>query len=323
MGRPRRAKPSGARAAIHVEVSQSRSSSSRSRPRATRPPPRSCAAAASCSRTSSRARSTSTRASAASCPRSRAASTPRRSSASSTRRCERAASARLATARFADLDAIAVTYGPGLVGALVVGLAYAKGLAIATGLPLVGVNHLEGHIFANVLADPEVAPPLVALVVSGGHTSLVHMPEWGVYRTLGETLDDAAGEAFDKVAKVLGPRLPGRAGALEARREGRPGGDRLPARDDALAATTASRCPGSRPRSSTTSATSARPAERSTCPTLPRRSSRPSSTCRSPRRSGRSRRPARTAFCLAGGVAANPALRDGADAPRSSRSACT
>ncbi len=114
-----------------------------------------------------------------------------------------------AALRFDDLDAIAVTYGPGLVGALVVGVAYAKGLALATGIPLVGVNHLEGHIFANMLADPDVSPPLVALVVSGGHTSLVHMPEWGVYRTLGETLDDATGEAFDKVAKVLGLGYPG------------------------------------------------------------------------------------------------------------------
>jgi len=111
--------------------------------------------------------------------------------------------------RFEDLDALAVTHGPGLVGALVVGLAYAKGLAFATGLPLVGVNHLEGHIFANMLVDEQVVPPLVALVVSGGHTSLVHMPEWGVYRTMGETLDDAAGEAFDKVAKVLGLGYPG------------------------------------------------------------------------------------------------------------------
>lgn len=110
---------------------------------------------------------------------------------------------------FSALDAIAVTYGPGLVGALVVGLAYAKGLAFATGLPLVGVNHLEGHIFANVLADPAVQPPLVALLVSGGHTSLVHMPRWGEYRTMGETLDDATGEAFDKVAKVLGLGYPG------------------------------------------------------------------------------------------------------------------
>lgn len=111
--------------------------------------------------------------------------------------------------RFDELDALAVTNGPGLVGALVVGLAYAKGVSFATGLPLVGVNHLEGHIFANVIADAAVEPPLVALVVSGGHTSLVHMPEWGVYRTMGETLDDAAGEAFDKVAKVLGLGYPG------------------------------------------------------------------------------------------------------------------
>ncbi len=110
---------------------------------------------------------------------------------------------------FSDLDAIAVTNAPGLIGALVVGLAYAKGLAMATGKPLIGINHLEGHIFANVFADSAVRPPLVALLVSGGHTSLVHMPEWGVYHTLGETLDDAAGEAFDKVAKVLGLGYPG------------------------------------------------------------------------------------------------------------------
>lgn len=110
---------------------------------------------------------------------------------------------------FSQLDAIAVTYGPGLVGALVVGLAYAKGLSMATGRPLVGVNHLEGHIMINAFIDPAVKPPLVALVVSGGHTSLVHVPSWGEYHTLGETLDDAAGEAFDKVAKVLGLGYPG------------------------------------------------------------------------------------------------------------------
>ncbi len=108
-----------------------------------------------------------------------------------------------------DLTAIAVTYGPGLVGALVVGVAYAKGLAFATGLPLVGVNHLEAHLFAALLGDPECAPPLVALVVSGGHTSLVHMSAWASYRTLGSTLDDAVGEAFDKVAKALGLPYPG------------------------------------------------------------------------------------------------------------------
>ncbi len=110
---------------------------------------------------------------------------------------------------FPDLTALAVTHGPGLIGALVVGVAYAKGLSLGTGLPLVGVNHLEGHIFANKLSDPELEPPLIALVVSGGHTALVHVPEWGVYRTLGRTLDDAAGEAFDKVAKLLGLGYPG------------------------------------------------------------------------------------------------------------------
>jgi N6-L-threonylcarbamoyladenine synthase len=111
--------------------------------------------------------------------------------------------------RLEDLDAIAVTYGPGLIGALVVGVSYAKGLSLATGIPLVGVNHLEGHVYANMLADPTVQPPLVALLVSGGHTSLLYVPEWGTYETLGETLDDAAGEAFDKVAKVMGLGYPG------------------------------------------------------------------------------------------------------------------
>lgn len=110
---------------------------------------------------------------------------------------------------FGDLHAIAVTRGPGLVGALVVGLAYAKGLALATGLPLVGVNHLEGHIYAARLLDPDLEPPLVALLVSGGHTAIVHVPEWGRYEVLGQTLDDAAGEAFDKVAKLLGLGYPG------------------------------------------------------------------------------------------------------------------
>jgi N6-L-threonylcarbamoyladenine synthase len=108
-----------------------------------------------------------------------------------------------------DLHALAVTQGPGLVGALVVGLAYAKGLSLATDLPLVGVNHLEGHIYAARLIDPDIEPPLVALLVSGGHTMLVHVPAWGRYEVLGRTLDDAAGEAFDKVAKLLGLGYPG------------------------------------------------------------------------------------------------------------------
>ncbi|MDO8848675.1 MAG: tRNA (adenosine(37)-N6)-threonylcarbamoyltransferase complex transferase subunit TsaD [Coriobacteriia bacterium] len=111
--------------------------------------------------------------------------------------------------RFSDLHALAVTRGPGLVGALVVGLAYAKGVALATGLPLVGVNHLEGHIYAARLLDPNLEAPLVALLVSGGHTAIVHVTEWGRYEVLGRTLDDAAGEAFDKVAKLLGLGYPG------------------------------------------------------------------------------------------------------------------
>ena len=110
---------------------------------------------------------------------------------------------------FADLDAVAVTQGPGLVGALVVGIAYAKGVAFSTGLPLVGVNHLEGHIYAARLACPELKPPVVALLVSGGHTALVSVAEWGRYEVLGRTLDDAAGEAYDKVAKALGLGYPG------------------------------------------------------------------------------------------------------------------
>lgn len=110
---------------------------------------------------------------------------------------------------FGDLHALAVTQGPGLVGALVVGLAYAKGASLATGSPLVGVNHLEGHIYAARLLDPALEPPLVALLVSGGHTMIVHVPAWGRYEQLGRTLDDAAGEAFDKVAKLLGLGYPG------------------------------------------------------------------------------------------------------------------
>ena len=110
---------------------------------------------------------------------------------------------------WSDLDAIAVTQGPGLVGALVVGLAFAKGVCFATGLPLIGVNHLEGHLYANRFIAPDLEPPFVALLVSGGHTMLVHVKDWGDYQVLGSTLDDAVGEAFDKVAKALGLGYPG------------------------------------------------------------------------------------------------------------------
>ena len=108
-----------------------------------------------------------------------------------------------------ELAAIAVTQGPGLVGALVVGVAFAKGFAYAAGVPLICVNHLEGHLFANLLTTPDLEPPFIFTLVSGGHTMLVHVRAWGDYEVLGETLDDAVGEAFDKVAKALGLGYPG------------------------------------------------------------------------------------------------------------------
>ncbi len=109
----------------------------------------------------------------------------------------------------AELAAVGVTQGPGLVGALVVGVAFAKGFAFAAGCPLICVNHLEGHLFANLLAQPDLEPPFIFTLVSGGHTMLVHVKAWGDYEVLGETLDDAVGEAFDKVAKALGLGYPG------------------------------------------------------------------------------------------------------------------
>jgi len=109
----------------------------------------------------------------------------------------------------ADLDAVAVTHAPGLVGALLVGVSYAKALAFGVGLPLVAVHHMEGHLFASALEAPDAVPPFTALLVSGGHTLLLDVPRWGEYRMLGATRDDAAGEAFDKVAKLLGLPYPG------------------------------------------------------------------------------------------------------------------
>jgi N6-L-threonylcarbamoyladenine synthase len=108
-----------------------------------------------------------------------------------------------------DIDAIAVTHGPGLVGSLLVGVAEAKALALAWGVPVVGVNHLEGHLFASLLEQPDLGWPLVVLLVSGGHTLLVEVTAPGTYRLLGQTIDDAAGEAFDKVARFLGLGYPG------------------------------------------------------------------------------------------------------------------
>ena len=111
--------------------------------------------------------------------------------------------------RWRDLDAVAVTYAPGLVGALVVGVAFAKGAAWGADVPFIGVNHMEGHLYANKIATPDIKPPMVVSLVSGGHTMLVLVKAWGDYETLGQTIDDAVGEAFDKVAKALGLGYPG------------------------------------------------------------------------------------------------------------------
>jgi N6-L-threonylcarbamoyladenine synthase len=127
-----------------------------------------------------------------------------------------------------QLDGIAVTAGPGLVGALLVGVMYGKTLAFSLDVPLIGVNHLEGHLFAPTLEDPALEPPFVALLVSGGHTMLLDVPEWGEYRLLGQTLDDAAGEAFDKVANLLGLGYPGGPAIERVARTGSPDRFRFP-----------------------------------------------------------------------------------------------
>jgi N6-L-threonylcarbamoyladenine synthase len=115
----------------------------------------------------------------------------------------------LADAGTKHIDAVAVTNAPGLVGALLVGVSYAKGFALARDVPVIGVHHMEGHLFATSLEHPHAVPPFTALLVSGGHTLLLDVEAWGSYRLLGRTRDDAAGEAFDKVAKLLGLPYPG------------------------------------------------------------------------------------------------------------------
>ena len=121
-----------------------------------------------------------------------------------------------------QIDAIGVTYGPGLVGALLVGLQFAKGLAFSTKKSLVGVNHIEGHICANYIQHKDLKPPFVSLVVSGGHTFIVHVKDYGVYEVIGKTRDDAAGEAYDKVARALGLGYPGGPKIDKLAREGNP-----------------------------------------------------------------------------------------------------
>jgi N6-L-threonylcarbamoyladenine synthase len=127
-----------------------------------------------------------------------------------------------------DLAGIGVTAGPGLVGALLVGLNWAKGFAYSLGLPVVGVHHMEAHLFANSLESPEASPPFVALLVSGGHTLLLHAPAWGRYELLGATRDDAVGEAFDKVARRLGLGFPGGPAIEKLARQGVAGTYALP-----------------------------------------------------------------------------------------------
>ena len=122
----------------------------------------------------------------------------------------------------AELDGVAVTAGPGLVGALLVGVSYAKGLAFAAKKPLVPVHHIEGHICANLIAHPELEPPFLCLVASGGHSHIVRVADYGVYELLGRTRDDAAGECFDKVARVLGLSYPGGPELEKLAREGDP-----------------------------------------------------------------------------------------------------
>ena len=110
---------------------------------------------------------------------------------------------------FDDVDHIAVTYGPGMVGAVLVGLSYAKALAYTLDIPLVGVNHIEGHVSANYIEDKNLKPPFITLIVSGGHTHLVEVKDYGKYEILGKTRDDASGEAFDKIARAMGLGYPG------------------------------------------------------------------------------------------------------------------
>lgn len=127
-----------------------------------------------------------------------------------------------------DIDGIAVTYGPGLVGALLVGVSAAKAISFATGIPLIGVHHIEGHISANFIENKGLEPPFVCLVVSGGHSHLVVVKDYGEYEIIGRTRDDAAGEAFDKVARAIGLGYPGGPKIDKLAKEGNPDAIRFP-----------------------------------------------------------------------------------------------
>ena len=127
-----------------------------------------------------------------------------------------------------EMDAIAVTYGPGLVGALLVGVSAAKAISFASGIPLIGVHHIEGHISANYIEHKELEPPYVCLVVSGGHSHLVQVTDYGEYEIMGRTRDDAAGEAFDKVARAIGLGYPGGPKIDKVAKEGNPDAIKFP-----------------------------------------------------------------------------------------------
>lgn len=127
-----------------------------------------------------------------------------------------------------EMDAIAVTYGPGLVGALLVGVSAAKAISFASGIPLIGVHHIEGHISANYIEHKELEPPYVCLVVSGGHSHLVQVTDYGEYEIMGRTRDDAAGEAFDKVARAIGLGYPGGPKIDRVAKEGNPDAIKFP-----------------------------------------------------------------------------------------------
>ena len=133
-----------------------------------------------------------------------------------------------ANVKLEEVDAIGVTYGPGLVGALLVGVAEAKAIAFAANKPLVGVHHIEGHISANYIENKELEPPYICLVVSGGHTHLVVVNDYGDYQVIGRTRDDAAGEAFDKVARAIGLGYPGGPKIDKLAKEGNPDAIKFP-----------------------------------------------------------------------------------------------
>ena len=194
--------------------------------------------------------------------------------------------------------------GPGLAGALLVGVSTAKALALVWGVPFVGVNHMEAHLYACFLEEPDLEPPLLVLLVSGGHTMLVSMEDHGRTGCSAPRVDDAVGEAFDKVARFLGPRLPGRAGHRPPGPRGRPRRRPLaPAHARGLRLLPQRAQDGGHPLR-------ASPPRRGHRPTWPPPSSGRWSTCWSTRPGGRRRETGATTLCLGGGVAANSLLRE-------------